>query len=485
MKAINLLVAKAELEGIEKIYFNKRILLIGFGAVGQSMLPTILKHFSTNTENITVLEKDDNSLLFTKEYGNSGVNYIVNEIVKDNMESVISEYVGSGDLIINLSCNIDGTELAVWCLTNNVLYIDTSIERWGTIQDEDIPNPEDRTLYADHQKLRLKTKKFKDSATCVVTHGANPGIVSHFTKQALLDMSKALKMKIQIPETREEWASLMQELEVRVIHISERDTQVLKSPKLQNEFVNTWSCEGFWAEGRSPSELGWGTHETELPRHGFAHTTGPKNSIYINKPGVSVLVKSWVPKGGNINGFVVQHSEAITISEYFTVTKGKKAIYRPTVHYAYCPCDAALVSVHEFKDHELQMQAKSRIAKDEIISGIDELGVLLLGDKISWWYGSQLDIKEARSLIKGQNATTVQVIASLLGALSWMIKNPKMGFCEPEDLPFEYVLAIAKKYLGPIESTATDWHPSDNRTQLYRKKVDQDNPWSFSNFRVY
>ncbi len=34
----------------------------------------------------------------------------------------------------------------------------------------------------------------------------------------------------------------------------------------------------------------------------------------------------------------------------------------------------------------------------------------------------------------------------------WMIENPKKGFCLPDDLPYEYVLEIAKPYLGEFYS---------------------------------
>ena len=41
---------------------------------------------------------------------------------------------------------------------------------------------------------------------------------------------------------------------------------------------------------------------------------------------------------------------------------------------------------------------RKRILMDDIIKGIDELGVLLAGHKKNaYWYGSQLSIEEARA----------------------------------------------------------------------------------------
>ena len=60
----------------------------------------------------------------------------------------------------------------------------------------------------------------------------------------------------------------------RSIHIAERDTQVTNKPKQPNEFVNTWSVDGFVSEGCQPAELGWGTHERNFPRDGKRHDFG-------------------------------------------------------------------------------------------------------------------------------------------------------------------------------------------------------------------
>ena len=329
---------------------------------------------------------------------------------------------------------------------------------------------------------------YADAATCVVTHGANPGLVSHFVKAALLDIAKAMNLPPDVPTNREDWAKLMQATGTKVIHISERDTQVIDKPKLKGEFVNTWSCEGFWAEGRAPAELGWGTHEAKSPYNGFIHKEGegPGNAAYLDQPGVATLVKSWVPLGGEFNGFLVQHSESVTISEYFSIGEGAEAEYRPTVHYAYQPCDAAIVSVHEFRGRELEMQTHQRIAKDEIVSGIDELGVLLMGHgKNAWWYGSQLGIDEARKLIPRESATSVQVAASLIATIVWMIQHPNEGYTEPDYLPHEEILKVARLYLGPVASVQTDWTPLEDRNVLFKRPLDPKNLWRFENFRVW
>ena len=138
---------------------------------------------------------------------------------------------------------------------------------------------------------------------------------------------------------------------------------------------------------------------------------------------------------------VIRHGEAFSISEKLTLIENGAPVYRPTVHYAYCPCDSAIASLHELAMRNYQLQTDQRILGDEITEGRDELGCLLMGhDYKSWWIGSLLDIHETRELVPGQNATTLQVAASVLAATLWMIKNPNQGVCLPDDLPHLEIL---------------------------------------------
>ena len=107
---------------------------------------------------------------------------------------------------------------------------------------------------------------------------------------------------------------LAMKLGVKVIHCSERDTQISDQPKQVDEFVNTWSIEGFREEGTTTAEMGWGTHEKELPPHAFEHQDGPRNQICLAQMGMNTWVRSWVPNY-SIRGMVVRHGEAFTISD--------------------------------------------------------------------------------------------------------------------------------------------------------------------------
>jgi len=205
-----------------------------------------------------------------------------------------------------------------------------------------------------------------NGATAIVDHGANPGLVSHFTKRALTDIAK--KILIENLRTREgrllkrrwknaDFAKLAQLEGVKTIHISERDTQITSRPKEVNEFVNTWSIEGFYEEGIARPSLG-GTHESTFPGKPSSTRAARKIRSVFLPLGMKTWVRSWVPCG-EITGMVVRHGEAFSISDRLTVWEGGEAVYRPTVHYAYCPSDSAINSLHELRCGSLSFR-KSR-----------------------------------------------------------------------------------------------------------------------------
>ena len=46
--------------------FDGKILIIGYGSVGQAILPVVLRHLVVDPKNITVLERDNHRQLFIK-----------------------------------------------------------------------------------------------------------------------------------------------------------------------------------------------------------------------------------------------------------------------------------------------------------------------------------------------------------------------------------------------------------------------------------
>jgi homospermidine synthase len=305
-------------------------------------------------------------------------------------------------------------------------------------------------------------------------------------KQALLDVAMACGIQADVPSSRDEWARLMQAVGVKGIHIAERDTQVAKSPKPLGVFWNTWSVEGFISEGLQPAELGWGTHERWQPANAHGHANGCGAAIYLDQPGAVTRVRSWCPTPGAHFGLLVTHNEAISVADFFTVRDGDAVTYRPTCHYAYHPCNDAILSVNEMFGAAARPQDLLHVLReDEILTGSDELGVLLYGhDRNAYWYGSQLTVEEART-VAGQSATTLQVSSAVLAGMVWALENPVAGIVETDDMDFERCLAIQKPYLGPVKGYFTDWTPLDGRPGLFPEDIDNSDPWQFRNILVH
>ena len=160
-------------------------------------------------------------------------------------------------------------------------------------------------------------------------------------------------------------------------------------------------------------------------------------------------------------------------------------LYRPTVHYAYHPCDQAIMSMHEIAGKNLHQQKRQRLIVEEITSGRDELGVLLMGHKKgAYWYGSQLDIHEARKLTPYNNATSIQVCAPVLSGIIWALENPDRGIVEADEMDFARNLEICLPYLGPVVGKYSDWTPLKDRGRCSRRRSTRRDPWQFQNFRV-
>src|SRR5215471_14070976 len=479
--------------------FDKRILFLGFGAVARCTLPILMDHIKVDPRRITIMDFEPNEAAI-RPWLERGMTFVKDRVAPDHLGSLLARHLSSGDLLIDLAWNIDCCEIVQWCHEHGVLYINTSVELWDPYAQVGDAHPTMRTLYWRHMNLRRLTSRWTEPGpTAVLEHGANPGLISHFTKQGLLDIARRALADKKFPGAQAEriaqhakdlaFNHLAHQLGVKVIHCSERDTQITNQPKEVQEFVNTWSVEGFREEGTTTAELGWGTHEKELPSFAFEHSEGPRSQICLARMGMNTFVASWVPPNHHIVGMVVRHGEAFSITEKLTVRDGDETTYRPTVHYAYCPCDCAIASLYELRGNDYRLQSRIRIMTDEITTGADILGALIMGHPyLSWWCGSDLSIAESRRLVPHQNATTMQVAISVVAACLWMLDNPRRGVCVSDDLPHDFVLRVSKPYLGTFISTPSDWTPLKHYTNFFRgynqPQLDTSDPWQFKNFLI-
>lgn len=465
------------------------IVMIGFGSIGRGTLPLIERHFKFDKSRMVVIDPKDTDRKLLDE---RGIRFIQDSVTKKNYKKLLKPLLTEGGgqgFCVNLSVDTSSLDLMKLCRKLGVLYIDTVVEPWlGFYFDKKASN-ESRTNYALRETVKAEQATNPGGTTAVSCCGANPGMVSWFVKQALVNLATDLGMDFAVPsaEDRAGWAKLMKKAGVKGIHIAERDTQRTKNPKPMNVFWNTWSVEGFISEGLQPAELGWGTHEKWMPKNARGHSEGCGAGIYLEQPGANTRVRTWCPTPGEQYGFLVTHNEAISIADFFTVTSKKGELsYRPTCHYAYHPANDAVLSLHEMFGAAGKAQPVQHVLdEDELVDGVDELGVLLYGhDKNAYWYGSRLSLEETRKLAPYQNATGMQVSSAVLAGMVWALENPDAGIVEADEMDFKRCLEVQMPYLGPVEGHYTDWTPLDGRPGLFAEDLDTKDPWQFRNILV-
>jgi homospermidine synthase len=462
------------------------IVMIGIGSIGRGALALVLRHFECDRSRITVIAPSDRGRQLAEQ---EGVRFEKAAVTRENHRELLLPLLTAGPgqaFLVNLSVDVSSLAMIELCREAHALYIDTVIEPWPGHYTNRALSASQRSNYAKREKLLEQRRAHPGGPTAVSCCGANPGTVSWFVKQALLDVAIATGLDAVEPRTREEWGRLMQRLGVKGIHIAERDTQRSRNPKHRDVFVNTWSVDGFVSEGLQPAELGWGTHEKSLPPDGRRHEAGCDAAIYLLRPGADTRVRSWCPTPGPQYGFLVTHNESISIADHFTLRENDRVVYRPTCHYAYHPANDAVLSWHELFGSGGRMQSERHILQAaEIVDGIDELGVLLFGHaKNAYWYGSRLSIEETRRLAPQQNATGLQVTSAVIAGMVWALENPSAGIVEADDMDFRRCLAIQRPYLGPVDGVYTDWTPLENRGVLFPEDLDESDPWQFRNVIV-
>ena len=246
------------------IKFQNRVVFVGFGAVARCTIPILVKHVHIDPKRITIIDFDQNDEAALKPWIAQGHHFHQGPgCAGEHGGASLGSTFSAGDLPgIDLAWNIDCCEIVQWCHERGILYTRPT-RRWSSgdpYAGAENKHPTTRTLYWRHMNLRRMIAKWAEPGpTAVIEHGANPGLISHFTKQGLLDIAQraladkkfegAQAEKVAHHAKAQSFNHLAQALGVKVIHCSERDTQITNQPKLVNEFVNTWSVEGFREEG--------------------------------------------------------------------------------------------------------------------------------------------------------------------------------------------------------------------------------------------
>jgi homospermidine synthase len=121
-----------------------------------------------------------------KELIDQGLTYNLMKITEDNIRDLP---LAKGDILLDLSYNIDTITLLEFCHAKGVHFVNTSVEEWDPYGDPERP-PQELTLYARQLNLRRFVERNGRGPTMIVDHGANPGLVyvSDYLSRPILDL---------------------------------------------------------------------------------------------------------------------------------------------------------------------------------------------------------------------------------------------------------------------------------------------------------
>ena len=114
------------MEDKKHVEFKGRLVLVGFGSVGQGTLPLILRHIDMPRDRISILTGDNRGRQEARQYG---VKFVVNPITRENCRKLLQPLLGRGDFLLNLSVDVSSVVLMEFCQQHGALYLDTQESR--------------------------------------------------------------------------------------------------------------------------------------------------------------------------------------------------------------------------------------------------------------------------------------------------------------------------------------------------------------------
>ena len=457
------------------IKFDKRIVQFGFGAVGKSFYEKVTKEIDFDENKYYVISRDSFEFEAFINMGGMTENFIVQDINKDNFKEVFEKYLDEGDLLIDFADTVGTRDILTWCVSKNVMYINTGEADW----------PENWYSIFNENELKCKIREEIESNKdvnkypVILQHGNNPGLVSHFVKAGLEYIVKHQFKKdkdIQKLLKENKFNKLAKSIGLKMVHVNDIDTQKVVGNYKEDTLYSTWCIDSFWFEMLSEATMNVGTHENIDYENKCKYFDKEKGYLEFKSLAANTKCRTYYP-GGEFDAFLVPHEETITIAKGLEVKENDATVYRPSVMFLYLPCEFATrylenAKLNEYPDVDpdkpqdcetkdliitrgyLYPKNAEILYKEKIASGTEYVGVLLIGDNFNpVWVGNRVEKSFLYKSKKGsywQTPTITPVAMSALAAIKWMIKNKdKGGIYFPDDI-FDYkdIIKSAEKYIS-------------------------------------
>ncbi|MEN9446467.1 MAG: hypothetical protein RL728_979, partial [Bacteroidota bacterium] len=326
---------------------SKKIVILGLGAVGKCVAHYLPEWFKFDYKNLTLIDKVASAADFPSVVHllKQGATFKKFTILSTNVQNLFEKTLKltKGDIVIDVTTRTDTTKIITLCRKNQLIYLNTDIYDEIPTSIKPITCPVDFAISTTHYNIEnlIQKTQHHGNITNILECGMNPGLISIFVKQGLRDLAKYVLQHKQNKSLKtclanKDYYNIAKILKVRVIHCSEIDTQVPEVKQDKDLLVNTWSCVGLVDEGCEPCEISMGTHERVIPVDPrFVNDSIPQVAI-INKDGITMRFKSYVPVFKNeaekivefkeIKGVSVHHGEGISLNMFIS-----KDEYAPTM----------------------------------------------------------------------------------------------------------------------------------------------------------
>ena len=447
---------------------DQKIMIFGFGLIGNALLDFLLDEKTFPAGNILVSDQDEEAFAHFDSCGGVPENRLLFHMDRGNYTELLSRLT-AGDFFVCLAEGIDHCVLMEACLQRGIHFICSSDDCFYDEQDR----------YFLHEQAHLEQaaamrQQYGKAATSVLQFGCNPGLVSIFAKRALKDIVYEDQGSF-VSQNREaligllkhgEYSSLADRLGVRrIIEIDldttrtdiEEDPRALYSTWNTKDFENEMNRRALFKLGTVDSITGW-LEEFQMKADQLHYSSRTDGTVILKSPGKETCITGEGTEG-SFKACLIPHEELFSLYEYLSVRNpDNEIIYAPTVMFLYRPCPLAFSSLfhEENQRHEL-------IVKTRMTAGGETVGVLVEGEGFCprCVYTELLTAPE-HSGTAGENRppalsvtpTVYQVASSLFCALKYIIRHPDEGVLYPENLDMDEVLSDVSLFLPVISREA-------------------------------
>ena len=449
----------------------------------------------------------------------AGVLFKQARLTQDNYESMLGELVGPGDIIVDLSWNVETFDMLQLVRRASMSATSTRRSRSGIrTATSRTSRPYERSLYSRQMRIRLLKDRL-NSRRQAEPDGDHRSRREPRPRQPLHQASAA-RNRHDDDRKRAAGGHRRRQRGVREAGRRRRepgrrivapDSARPPAPRSSISPSATPRCPRDRRPSTSSSTRGQSKAFTRkaprLPNWDGGRTSGslPKNAIRrsevlaIRSSSLSLAFgRSSIPgcpAGGPIIGMVVRHAESFTISDHLTVwdntIEGWRAVYRPTVHYAYMPCDNAILSLLRTDDAEFpaSAEAQNHVRRDQRVAWTSS-ACCLMGHGLNGLV-DRLAARHSRSAPAGprperDDAPGGRGSARRLGVHD--SATPRKAFSCPTSCPTVRFSTSPDPYLGPCPSVQTNWTPLESRSRLFAKwgtpPVSESDLWQFASFAV-